>query len=151
MSGVDLLIGEGAADPDRLSISGWSHGGFLAAWAVARSDRFRAAVVGAGIADWALQIAHGDFGAQEAALCGSTGWEGPGPHPRDAVSPISYAAAITTPVLILHGEKDTNVPLSQALYLHRALSHYGQLDIMRRTRDFLAEHVPTSGPHAPRR
>lgn len=161
MSGIDFLIGEGVADPGRLSISGWSHGGFMAAWAVTRTDRFRAAVVGAGPVDWGLQVAHGELGTQEAALGGSTGWEGPGPHPHDAISPISYASAITTPVLIVHGEKDTNVPLSQALYLHRALSHYGvphqlavypgaghyvagrnhQLDIMYRTRDFLARHV----------
>jgi dienelactone hydrolase len=161
IAGVDLLIAEGVADAGRLSISGWSHGGFMAAWAVTRTDRFRAAVVGAGVADWGLQVAHGELGTQEAALGGSTGWEGPGPHPHDAVSPISYASAITTPVLILHGERDTNVPLSQAVYLQRALSHYGvphqlavypggghyvarrdhQLDIMYRTRDFLARHV----------
>ncbi|WP_236653222.1 S9 family peptidase [Streptacidiphilus melanogenes] len=161
MAAVDVLVAEGVADPEGLSISGWSHGGFMAAWAVTRTDRFRAAIVGAGIADWGLQVAHGELGAQEAALCGSTGWEGPGPHPHDAVSPVSYASRITTPVLILHGEQDTNVPLSQALYLHRALSRHGvphevavypgeghlvarrdhQLDIAHRSADFLARHV----------
>ncbi|WP_236652489.1 S9 family peptidase [Streptacidiphilus neutrinimicus] len=169
MAAVDLLVAEGVADPEGLSVSGWSHGGFMAAWAVTRTDRFRAAIVGAGIADWGLQIAHGELGAQEAALCGSTGWEGPGPHPHDAVSPISYASRITTPVLIVHGEQDTNVPLSQARYLQRALSHHGvphevavypggghyiarrdhQLDILRRTADFLARHVHRSPGGSP--
>ena len=59
------------------------------------------------------------------ALGGSTGWSGIGPHPHDAVSPISFAANISTPVLILHGAEDTNVPLGQAVYLHRALRHHG--------------------------
>ncbi|WP_051817194.1 prolyl oligopeptidase family serine peptidase [Kitasatospora sp. NRRL B-11411] len=125
LAGIDLLVAQGVADPQRLGISGWSHGGFLAAWAVARSDRFRAALVGAGISDWGLQAGTGDWGTLDAALGGSTGWDGPGPHPHDRNSPISYAAAIRTPVLILHGEQDTNVPLGQAVHLHRALRHFG--------------------------
>ncbi|WP_328603501.1 prolyl oligopeptidase family serine peptidase [Amycolatopsis sp. NBC_00345] len=153
-SGIDLLIAEGVADPDRLGIAGWSHGGFMAAWAVGQTGRFRAALVGAGIADWGMLVATGEYGQFEAALGGSSGWSGTGPHPHDAVSPISFAARIRTPVLILHGAEDTNVPISQAEYLHRALRHFGaeheyviyprenhsirernhQLDVLRRTR-----------------
>jgi dipeptidyl aminopeptidase/acylaminoacyl peptidase len=51
--------------------------------------------------------------------------EGPGPHPHDQVSPISFVSRIRTPVLIVHGEDDTNVPLGQAIYFHRALSRFG--------------------------
>jgi dipeptidyl aminopeptidase/acylaminoacyl peptidase len=154
LTGVDLLVADGVADPARLGIAGWSHGGFMAAWAVSQSDRFRAALVGAGIVDWGMLAADGENGQFEAALGGSAGWDGIGPHPHDAVSPISYAARIRTPVLILHGAEDTNVPLGQAVYLHRALRHFGvehefvtypreghsfrernhQLDVMRRTR-----------------
>ncbi|GIE29386.1 hypothetical protein Ait01nite_024310 [Actinoplanes italicus] len=154
LTGIDLLIADGVADPDRLGIAGWSHGGYMAAWAVSQSDRFRAALVGAGIADWGMLAADGENGLFEAALGGSVGWSGTGPHPHDAVSPVSYAARIRTPVLILHGAEDTNVPYGQAIYLHRALRHFGvehefvtypreghsfrernhQLDVMRRTR-----------------
>jgi dipeptidyl aminopeptidase/acylaminoacyl peptidase len=125
LSGIDLLIGQGVADPERLAISGWSHGGFMAAWAIGRTDRFQAAVVGAGISDWGMQAGTGDWGILDAALGGSTGWEGPGPHVHDRHSPISYASRIRTPVLILHGEEDTNVPLGQAIHFHRALRHFG--------------------------
>jgi dipeptidyl aminopeptidase/acylaminoacyl peptidase len=154
LTGIDLLIAEGIADPDRLGIGGWSHGGFMTAWAVGHTDRFAAAVMGAGISDWGMLAATGEWGAFEAALGGSTGWEGTGPHPHDRLSPISHASAIRTPVLIAHGADDTNVPLSQAEFLHRALRHFGvehefvvyprenhglrernhQIDLLRRTR-----------------
>jgi pimeloyl-ACP methyl ester carboxylesterase len=60
-------------------------------------------------------------GPFESALGGSSGWEGTGPHRHDRLSPISYASKVHTPVLILHGENDTNVPVSQAEFFHRAL------------------------------
>ena len=125
VSGIDLLVAEGVADPDRLGIGGWSHGGFIAAWAVGRTDRFKAALVGAGVTDWGMLAATGENGAFEAALGGSHGWEGTGPHRHDRLSPVSYASKIRTPVLILQGEQDANVPLGQAVYFHRALRHFG--------------------------
>ena len=154
LTGIDLLIAEGIADPDRLGIAGGSHGGFMAAWAVGQTDRFRAALVNAGVVDWGMLAATGENGQFEAALGGSTGWNGIGPHPHDALSPVSFASRVRTPVLILHGAEDTNVPLGQAVYFHRALRHFGaehefviypreghslrernhQLDVLRRTR-----------------
>jgi dipeptidyl aminopeptidase/acylaminoacyl peptidase len=156
LAGIDLLVAEGVADPDRLGIGGWSHGGFMAAWAAGRSDRFKAAVMGAGISDWAMLAGTGEWGAEDGALAGSYGWEGPGPLPHRRHSPISYASQVRTPVLIVHGERDTNVPLGQATYFHRALRQHGaphtfvvypreghglrerghQLDFMRRTREW---------------
>ncbi|MFB9925889.1 prolyl oligopeptidase family serine peptidase [Amycolatopsis halotolerans] len=154
MGGIDLLVAEGVADPGRLGIAGGSHGGFMAAWAIGQTDRFRAALVLAGVTDWGMLAATGENGQFEAALGGSTGWDGIGPHPHDAVSPVSFASHVRTPVLLLHGAEDTNVPLGQSAYFHRALRHFGaehefviypreghsiqernhQLDILRRTR-----------------
>jgi dipeptidyl aminopeptidase/acylaminoacyl peptidase len=125
LAGVDDLVAAGVADPGRLGIAGWSHGGFMAAWAVTQTGRFRAAVMGAGIADWGMQVGVGEFGRAEGVLGGSFGWEGPGPHRHDELSPVSYAASVTTPVLILHGEDDANVPVGQAMYFHRALTQFG--------------------------
>ncbi|HMG65331.1 MAG TPA: prolyl oligopeptidase family serine peptidase, partial [Streptosporangiaceae bacterium] len=167
--GIDLLVAEGVADPDRLGVGGWSHGGFMAAWAVGQTDRFKAALVGAGISDWGMQAATGEVGARESALSGSMGWEGPGPHPHDRLSPISYASRISTPVLIVHGEDDTNVPVGQAVYLHRALRRFGvehefvvypreghmlverahQLDFLRRTRAWFDRWLGVSGVPEP--
>jgi dipeptidyl aminopeptidase/acylaminoacyl peptidase len=125
LAGLDDLVAAGVADPARLGIAGWSHGGFMAAWAVTQTDRFRAAMMGEGVADWAMQVAAGDFGREEVAYGGSFGWEGPEPHRHDQLSPISYASNVTTPVLILRNEGDTNVPVGQAMYFHRALMQFG--------------------------
>jgi len=88
VSGIDMLIAEGVADPDRLGIGGSSHGGFMAAWAIGQTDRFKAAMMAAGISDWGMLVATGEGGTLEAELSGSCGWEGTGPHPHDRVSPI---------------------------------------------------------------
>lgn len=109
LTGIDFLVEDGVADEARLGIGGWSHGGFFAAWAVTQTDRFKAAVVGAGVIDWPLLAATGEHSRFEAALGGREN------------SPITHAHRIRTPVLILHGEGDTNVPLSQAELLHHAL------------------------------
>jgi dipeptidyl aminopeptidase/acylaminoacyl peptidase len=125
VSGIDLLIADGVADSGRLGIEGGSHGGFMTAWAIGQTGRFGAALMSAGISDWGMLVATGENGALEAELGGSCGWEGTGPYPHDQVSPISFASKVRTPVLIVHGEDDTNVPLGQAIYFHRALSSFG--------------------------
>ncbi len=145
LAGIDVLVEAGVADEARLGIGGWSHGGFFAAWAVTRTDRFKAAVVGAGVIDWPLLAATGEHSRFEAALGGREN------------SPITHAHRIRTPVLILHGEDDTNVPLSQAELLHRALGdrHHEfvvyprenhsprerdhQIDVLNRTRKWFSD------------
>ncbi|GGM55012.1 hypothetical protein GCM10011608_44950 [Micromonospora sonchi] len=114
-------------------------------------------LTGAGISDWGMLAATGEQGPFEAALGGSSGWEGPDPHRHDRLSPISYASRVRTPMLIMHGENDTNVPVSQAEFFHRALRRFGveheyvvyprenhsirernhQLDVLRRTHAWL--------------
>ena len=69
----------------------------MAAWAVTQTGRFRAAVMGAGITDWAMQVGVGELGRTDAGLTGSFGWEGPGLHRHDQLSPISYAAKSPPP------------------------------------------------------
>jgi dipeptidyl aminopeptidase/acylaminoacyl peptidase len=125
LAGLDILLEAGIADPDRLAIGGWSQGGFMSAWAVTQTDRFRAAVMGAGISDWGMMVAESDSPTFEGTLGGSTGWEGPGPHRHDELSPISFASNVRTPTLILHGEKDERVPVSQGRFFARALRARG--------------------------
>ena len=120
LAATDAAVERGIADPDRLGIGGWSQGGFLAAWAVTQTDRFPAAVMGAGVSDWGMMAATSDLPTVEAVFGGSTPWDGPGPHHAAAGSPVSYAARRTTPLLILHGAEDARVPVSQGQAFHRA-------------------------------
>jgi len=121
MAVVDAAVDAGIADRDRLGIGGWSQGGFLTAWAVTATDRFRLGVMGAGVSDWNLMAATSDMPDFEAVLGGSRPWDGPGPHHAAQGSPISFAARRTTPLLILHGADDRRVPHSQAVAFHRAM------------------------------
>jgi dipeptidyl aminopeptidase/acylaminoacyl peptidase len=60
MTGVDYLIDRGIADPSQLFIRGHSYGGFMAAWAIGHTHRFKAASIEAGIVDWISHIATTD-------------------------------------------------------------------------------------------
>jgi dipeptidyl aminopeptidase/acylaminoacyl peptidase len=160
-SGLERLVDEGVADPERLALGGWSQGGYMTAWGVTQTTRFCAAVMGAGLSDWGMMVAESDLPTYEMSLGGSAGWEGPGPHRHDELSPISYAHRVTTPTLILHGEEDERVPVSQARFFARALSAHGVefefvtyprephaigernhlLDLLRRWREWLAPRL----------
>lgn len=122
LDGVDMLEKEGVVDPQRLAIGGWSYGGYMAAWAVTHSDRFKTAIVGAGVIDigaMALTTDTPDY------LPGYFGDPLANRAAYDAHSPIRYADRVKVPVLILHGEQDKRVPLSQGQMFHRALRFNG--------------------------
>jgi dipeptidyl aminopeptidase/acylaminoacyl peptidase len=125
MAGIDMLIAQGVADPARLGIGGWSQGGFMTAWAVGQTERFRAGVMGAGVSDWGMMVATSDLPHWEGLLSGFSGWTGSGPHRHAALSPISFVDHVRTPMLILHGEQDQRVPVSQARFFARGLREYG--------------------------
>ena len=112
ISAVDALVAEGTADDERLAVAGYSYGGFMTSWAVAHTDRFKAAVVGAPVVN--LESFHGtaDIGMWFAP------WEMRGDLATHRevyrrLSPINYVDRVTTPTLILHGEADDRCPIGQ--------------------------------------
>lgn len=122
LDGVDLLEREGISDPKRLAIGGWSYGGYMSAWAASHSDRFKTAIVGAGVIDigaMALTTDTPDY------LPGYFGSPVEQRQAYDKHSPIRFASNIKVPVLILHGEQDKRVPLSQGQMLYGALKFTG--------------------------
>ncbi len=159
LAGVEYAVAEGIADPDRLGIGGWSQGGFMTAWAVGQTTRFKVGIMGAGVSDWGLMTATSDLPHFELMLGGSAAWEGPGPHQHAALSPISFAHQVTTPLLILHGADDARVPVSQGRFMAQALRENGvpvqlviyprephgirerqhQRDLLRRVREWTAQ------------
>lgn len=125
LAAVDAAIERGIADPERLGIGGWSQGGFLSAWAVTQTARFKAAIMGAGVSDWGMMVMTSDVPDFEQELGGSAPWDGQEQRRHLELSPITFARNVKTPVLILHGENDARVPLSQATGFHRALRKQG--------------------------
>ncbi|NUR88698.1 MAG: S9 family peptidase, partial [Nonomuraea sp.] len=146
LAGVDHLAATGTADPARTAIMGLSYGGFMTAWAVTRTDRFRAAVVMSGVSDWlsfstASNLAGGFDPLYHAGADPAT------PEGRErlaARSPVHHAAKVTTPTLILHGDQDRTTPVGQAEQLYRAWSRAGvstQLVVYPREGHELVEHA----------
>ena len=122
MAGVDFLIARGVADPARLGIGGWSYGGYMAAWAITQTNRFKASVVGAGMSDLAAEFGTEDGSAYDEWFFGT-------PYEKLAgfqkSSPITYIKNARTPTLILHGEADATDPIGQGQQLYRGLKRYG--------------------------
>lgn len=126
MSGVDAVIARGVADPDKLALMGWSYGGYMTAWGITQTTRFKAAMVGAGITNvWSM------YGTNDIPNYLGTFFGG---YPDTRTQPlyldrsaVSHIDKVTTPTLILHGASDERVPTGQALELHRALKDRGKL------------------------
>ncbi|WP_395445883.1 alpha/beta hydrolase family protein [Caulobacter sp. UC70_42] len=123
LDGLDMLVAEKITDPTRVGIGGWSYGGFLSAWAVTHSDRFRTAIVGAApvdISSMLLTTDTPDFVA---------GYFGRFPENlarMDASSPVRFVDRVKVPVLVLHGEQDRRVPVSLGLSFYRGLRLLGK-------------------------
>jgi dipeptidyl aminopeptidase/acylaminoacyl peptidase len=119
----DQLVAGGVADPARLGIAGWSYGGYMTMWAVTQAARFRAAVAGAGIANWlsfhGVSILH----AWDRLFYDADPYEPGGIYASR--SPVLHVARATTPVLLLHGDRDRDVPPGQSWEFYRALRDHG--------------------------
>ncbi len=120
-AGVDAILADGRADPQRLGVTGGSYGGYLTAWMVGHTDRYAAAVACRGVYDLTSEVLSGDeggpnFGRHE---FGVQPWEDPEFY-RQA-SPLSYATRIRTPLLIQHAEQDLRCPMTQAEELFSVL------------------------------
>lgn len=113
LEGIDALVAAGIADPDRLGVTGKSHGGFISSWLITQDRRFKAAVPIAPITDWASQRLSSNIPTFSDRFVGHPG----GPLP----SPILHVADVTTPVLLIAGAKDRCTPPAQAEHFHRAL------------------------------
>jgi dipeptidyl aminopeptidase/acylaminoacyl peptidase len=122
MAGVDYLIARGVADPERLGIGGWSYGGYMAAWAITQTTRFKASIVGAGLSDLAAE-----YGTEQGPEYDEWFFGLPYENLQKflADSPIRYIKNARTPTLILHGKEDPLDPIGQGQQLYRALKRYG--------------------------
>ena len=122
MAGTDYLVKQGIADPNRLGIGGWSYGGYMAEWAITQTNRFKAAVSGAGMVDLVAE-----FETENGPSYDKWFWGLPYNNSEDMLkhSPYLYLKNAHTPILILQGQADTTDPLGQSTGLYRGLKFYG--------------------------
>lgn len=124
LAGVDYLVKHKLVDSTRIGIMGWSYGGFMTSWAVTQTQRFKAAVMGAGICDFHSFHAQTNIQDWDMRFLGTIGNPiNPLTHPNTyrERSAITYASQVTTPTLIVHGERDACVPINQAYAFYRSL------------------------------
>ena len=113
MAAVDEVAARPYVDESRLGVHGYSYGGFMSSWMVGHTDRFKAAVVGAPCIDLYSMYGTSDIGVS----FGEAQWGGTLVDAAQELvkhSPITYAANVNTPVLLLHGEADARCPIAQS-------------------------------------
>jgi dipeptidyl aminopeptidase/acylaminoacyl peptidase len=132
LAGVDALVEEDLADPDRLGITGGSYGGYLTNWIVGHDQRFRAAMTCRCVSDMTMLFLTGDISGGDWAQLefDATPWSDPA-YFRE-ISPITYADRIRTPLLIQHSERDIRTTVGQAEALFTVLrSHRRPVRLLR--------------------
>jgi acylaminoacyl-peptidase len=121
LAGVDQAIADGLADPDRLGVTGGSYGGYLTNWIVGKTDRFKAAITCRSVVDMRMLFLTGDISGGEWARIefGKDPWlDADYFH---AISPLSLAPNVHTPLLIQHSERDLRTTVGQAEALFTVL------------------------------
>ena len=120
MTGVDYLINEGIADPDRMGVLGWSAGGHWSNWILTHTDRFKAISSGAGTMNWISMYAQSDVQRNRQFYIGDQFLYEDFERYWDQ-SPLQYISNAKTPTMIHVVKDDPRVPSPQSLELHMAL------------------------------
>lgn len=123
LAGVDRVIEMGVAHPDSLLLMGWSYGGYMTSFAVTRTDRFRAASMGAGLPNLISMTTTTDIPDYLVAHMGGEFWEDYEAYQRH--SAMYRIARVTTPTQVIHGDRDLRVPFTQGQEFYVALQRRG--------------------------
>jgi dipeptidyl aminopeptidase/acylaminoacyl peptidase len=125
IAGISALEKQGFIDESRIGVSGWSYGGYLTSWLISHYHVWKAAVSGAAANRRADAYNLSDYGVKWRFMFGGSPWKKQYAKAYEDQSPITYAAAITTPTLILHDTGDRRVPITNAYALYHALKDNG--------------------------
>jgi dipeptidyl aminopeptidase/acylaminoacyl peptidase len=123
LRGVDAAVAAAPIDAARVGVIGWSYGGYMAMWAVTQTDRFKAAVAGAGIVNWQSYYGQNRIDRWMIPFFGASVYDDPDVYARS--SPITFIKKAKTPTLVLHGDRDSEVPTPQGYEFWHALKTLG--------------------------
>ena len=119
MAGVDSISRQYPIDTHRIGIRGHSYGGYMTMWAETQTQRFAAAVAGAGLSDWLSYYGLNDIDEWMIPFFGASIYENPAVYNKS--DPIHFVTAVKTPTLILVGDRDGEVPMEQSVEWWHAL------------------------------
>ena len=123
LAGIDAVERQVPVDDHRLGLIGYSYGGYMTMWAVTQTNRFKAAVAGAGVSDWLSY--YGENGIDEWMLpfFGASVYDDPAIYARS--SPIDYIRQVRTPTFEYVGDADVECPMPQTQEFYHALHTLG--------------------------
>ena len=123
LAGIDALVKDGIANPDRLSVGGYSYGGYMTNWLITQTTRFKAAVTGAGAVEHVANWGNDDTTFDDAYFLGGRPWEAQQRYHDEAA--IFQIDKVKTPTHIVGGAKDIRVAVLENYLLEHALSSLG--------------------------
>jgi dipeptidyl aminopeptidase/acylaminoacyl peptidase len=159
LAGVEQVVKTAPVDESRIGVTGWSYGGYMTMWTVTQTQRFSAAVAGAGIADWQSYYGENSIDEWMIPYFGASVYDDPAVYAKS--SPIMFIKQVKTPTLVVVGERDGECPAPQSFEFWHALKTIGvptelvvyageghsfrdaknRLDVLRRTLDWFQEYL----------
>jgi dipeptidyl aminopeptidase/acylaminoacyl peptidase len=118
LAGVDALVKDGIADPDHLTIGGYSYGGYMTNWLITQTPRFKAAVTGAGAVEHAANWGNDDETYDDAWYLSGTPWEKPELYQSEAA--LFQFNKVKTPTHLVGGNADVRVSFLEDVLMERA-------------------------------
>ena len=143
MAGVDKTIEQAPVDPARLGITGWSYGGFMTMWAVTQTNRFGAAVAGAGLSNYLSYYGENKIDQWMIPYFGATVYDDPVVYAKS--SPINFIKKAKTPTLVVVGDRDGECPAAAILRILARAEDVGRAD---RIRHLSQRRSPVCKPRA---
>ena len=123
MAMVDYAIAQGIADPDKLGVGGWSYGGISTDFIIGQTRRFKAAISGAGAAEFISLYGHDQYQKDYVTELGYP-WEKQ--EVWNKIAPFYRVKDITTPAMFMGGNIDWNVPILGGEQMYQALKALGR-------------------------
>jgi dipeptidyl aminopeptidase/acylaminoacyl peptidase len=123
LKGVDVALAHHPIDPQRLGVTGWSYGGYMTMWTVTQTNRFRAAMAGAGIANWQSYYGQNLIDQWMIPFFGASVYDDPAVYEKS--SPMHFIKKVKTPTLVIVGERDAECPAPQSFEFWHALRSQG--------------------------
>jgi dipeptidyl aminopeptidase/acylaminoacyl peptidase len=123
LKGMDAVEAKVSIDKNREGITGWSYGGFMTMFAVTQTHRFRAAIAGAGLSDWLSYYGENSIDQWMTPFFGASVYDDPAVYAKS--SAISFIKNVTTPTLVIVGDRDGECPAPQSFEFWHALRAEG--------------------------